>query len=121
MTGITGAIRAEMGEQLRFEDRFEGGEDLVVAGSSAGTDVEIVVVGVGEGGDVGVDDVVNVDVIPSVQAITEDGGSFVLEKLGGEDGDDTGFAVAGLAGAVDVGVAEGNPGEVVDFTHEFEI
>ena len=56
-----------------------------------------------------------------MEAVAENSRDLTSQHFLGKDGDDTGFAVAVLAGAVDIGVAEGYPGEVINYTVQAEV
>ena len=118
---VAGAVGGVLGRDGGFEGGFKGVENRLIGGGSAGADIEKVVFRVIKSGDIGIDDIIDIDIIPGVAAVAEDSGDFSFQHSLGKNGDDTGFAVAVLAGAVDVGVAEGYPGEVINYSVQAEV
>src|SRR6202011_6334953 len=62
----------------------------------------------GHGCEIGTHDVVDVDVVASLQAVTIDRRGLIAQQALSEDGDHAGFPVWVLTGTVDIGVAKGD-------------
>ncbi len=98
-----------VGLQIGFEGPIELGDDLVEGPGFSGSDVECAGVGAGEGFEVGLDDIVNVDKIPPLLARVKNARATAGAHLFGELMNHAGeFSLVIFAGSVDICVSKGN-------------
>ena len=81
-------------------------KELVDVGFDAGADVEDIEALVAEGRNIGLDDISDEDVVPSLLPVSVDHRLLVTEELVHEDCDHAGLAVGVLARPEDVGIPE---------------